>query len=141
MISPAPSSRLQRRLFVRAIAQRDHRRRGLSVVELLAATVISLIVMGATVQLFGTVGAQISNGRSNIELSDRVRSAVERLRRDLRRRHRRHANLESPGRRQRIFRNDQGLANILGQERLATDQQQHHRPRSDAIRLHDSAVF
>ena len=56
---------------------------GLSVIELLAATVISLIVMGATVQLFGTVGAQISNGRSNIELGDRVRSAVERLRRDL----------------------------------------------------------
>jgi hypothetical protein len=84
MISPAPSSHLQRGLFVRARSRSAiDRRRGLSVIELLAATVISLIVMGATVQLFGTVGAQISNGRSNIELSDRVRSAAERLRRDL----------------------------------------------------------
>src|SRR5580658_6117891 len=79
MISPAPSSRFQHRCFTCARS-----RRGLSVIELLAATVISLIVMGATVQLFGTVGAQISNGRSNIELGDRVRSAIERLRRDLR---------------------------------------------------------
>jgi hypothetical protein len=79
MISPAPSSRLQLSVFLRARS-----RRGLSVIELLAATVISLIVMGATVQLFGTVGNQISNGRSNIELGDRVRSAIERLRRDLR---------------------------------------------------------
>ena len=78
MISPAPSSRFQRRCFTCA-----RPRRGLSVIELLAATVISLIVMGATVQLFGTVGAQISNGRSNIELGDRVRTAVERFRRDL----------------------------------------------------------
>ncbi len=79
MISPARVSRSQTKLPVRARS-----RRGLSVVELLAATVISLIVMGATVQLFGTVGNQISNGRSNIELGDRIRTAVERLRKDLR---------------------------------------------------------
>jgi hypothetical protein len=79
MISPARVSRSQTELPARARS-----RRGLSVVELLAATVISLIVMGATVQLFGTVGNQISNGRSNIELGDRIRTAVERLRKDLR---------------------------------------------------------
>jgi hypothetical protein len=72
MSLPAPANRFQ------------NRRCGLSVVELLAATVISLIVMGATVQLFGTVGAQITNGRSNIEASDRLRNTLERLRKDLR---------------------------------------------------------
>jgi len=79
MISPAPSFRLPSGRFAAARS-----RRGLTIIELLAATVISLIVMGATVQLFGTVGAQITNGRSNIELSDRLRSAIERLRKDLR---------------------------------------------------------
>lgn len=77
MISPAPRFRFSLRPAVFA-------RRGLSVVELLAATVISLIVMGATVQLFGTVGSQITNGRSNIEAGDRLRTAIERLRKDLR---------------------------------------------------------
>lgn len=77
MISPAPRFRFSLRPAVFA-------RRGLSVVELLAATVISLIVMGATVQLFGTVGSQITNGRSNIEAGDRLRTALERLRKDLR---------------------------------------------------------
>jgi len=79
MISPALVSRSQ---FSACFCARS--RRGLSLVELMAATVISLIVMGATVQLFGTVGNQISNGRSNIELGDRIRTAVERLRKDLR---------------------------------------------------------
>lgn len=77
MISPAP--RCSSSLGCRARS-----RRGLSVVELLAATVISLIVMGATVQLFGTVGNQITYGRSNIEQGDRLRGAIERLRKDLR---------------------------------------------------------
>ncbi len=77
MISPAPRFRFSLRRLISS-------RRGLSVVELLAATVISLIVMGATVQLFGTVGNQITNGRSNIEAGDRMRTTLERLRKDLR---------------------------------------------------------
>jgi hypothetical protein len=59
-------------------------RRGLSLVELMASLVITLIVMGATVQLFGTVSNAINFGRAGLETNDRVRSAVQRLRTDLR---------------------------------------------------------
>ncbi len=58
-------------------------RRGFSLIEMLASLVITLIVMGATVQLFGTVGSAINNGRAGLEQNDRVRSAQQVLRNDL----------------------------------------------------------
>ena len=61
---------------------RCHARRGLSLVELLASLVITLIVMAATVQLFGTVSNAINFGRAGLETNDRVRSVVKRLRTD-----------------------------------------------------------
>ena len=59
------------------------RRGGFSLIEMLASLVITLIVMGATVQLFGTVGSAINNGRAGLEQNDRVRSAQQVLRNDL----------------------------------------------------------
>ena len=54
-------------------------RRGLSLVEMLASLVITLIVMAATVQLFGTVTNAINFGRAGLETNDRVRSVVQTL--------------------------------------------------------------
>jgi hypothetical protein len=58
-------------------------RRGLSLVELMASLVITLIVMAATVQLFGTVTNAINFGRAGLETNDRVRSMAQRLRKDI----------------------------------------------------------
>jgi hypothetical protein len=61
-----------------------HGRRGLSLMELLIATTISIMIMGATVTLFGVVGERINGGRAMIEVSDRLRSTQNLLLRDLR---------------------------------------------------------
>ena len=58
-------------------------RRGLSLVEMMASLVITLIVMAATVQLFGTVTNAINFGRTGLETNDRVRSMAQRLRKDI----------------------------------------------------------
>jgi prepilin-type N-terminal cleavage/methylation domain-containing protein len=78
MKSPAIASLMPRKTAA------AFRRQGFTLVELLAATLISLLVMAATVTLFGVVGDKISYGRSSIELSDRLRAAQFRLRSDLR---------------------------------------------------------
>jgi hypothetical protein len=52
--------------------------------ELMIATTISIMVMGATVTLFGVVGDKINAGRAMIETNDRLRSTQNLLRRDLR---------------------------------------------------------
>ena len=51
--------------------------------ELLIATTISIMVMGATVTLFGVVGERINGGRAMIEVADRLRSTQNLLLRDL----------------------------------------------------------
>jgi hypothetical protein len=58
-------------------------RRGFTILELLIATLISLMVMGATVTLFGVVGDRITSGRAMIETNDRIRAAQNLLRLDL----------------------------------------------------------
>ncbi len=58
-------------------------RRGFSILELLIATLISLMIMAATVTLFGVVGDRISSGRAIIETNDRVRAAQNLLRTDI----------------------------------------------------------
>jgi len=63
---------------------RPHRgRRGMTLIEMLVATTITLIMMGLVAQLFGVFGQGISGGRSVIELTDQMRSASWRLRQDL----------------------------------------------------------
>src|SRR5207253_8932541 len=54
-------------------------RRGLSLMELLISTMLSIMVMAATVTLFGVVGERINGGRAMIETSDRVRAVENKL--------------------------------------------------------------
>jgi prepilin-type N-terminal cleavage/methylation domain-containing protein len=57
--------------------------RGMTLVEMLVATTITLIMMGLVAQLFGVFGQGVTGSRSVIELTDQMRSAGWRLRQDL----------------------------------------------------------
>ena len=70
--------------LVRPPFSRSVHRHGLSLMELLIATTISIMVMGATVTLFGVVGERINGGRAMIEVADRLRSTQNLLHHDLR---------------------------------------------------------
>jgi hypothetical protein len=69
--------------LVRPPFSRPVHRHGLSLMELLIATTISIMVMGATVTLFGVVGERINGGRAMIEVADRLRSTQNLLHHDL----------------------------------------------------------
>lgn len=58
-------------------------RRAVTLVEMLIALTMTLIVLGATVTMFGMIGESVNDTRSTIEMSDRLRSATMRLRADL----------------------------------------------------------
>jgi prepilin-type N-terminal cleavage/methylation domain-containing protein len=58
-------------------------RRGMTLVEMLVATAVSLILVGLVVQLFGVVGGSVTASRSLLESTDQLRSAAFRLRTDL----------------------------------------------------------
>jgi type II secretory pathway component PulJ len=59
------------------------RRRGYTLVEILVATTLSLMILGAVVQLFGTVGTSITQSRSILESAERLRAVQNRLQADL----------------------------------------------------------
>ncbi|HPU05662.1 MAG TPA: prepilin-type N-terminal cleavage/methylation domain-containing protein [Thermogutta sp.] len=59
------------------------RRSGFTLVEILVATAISLIMLGAVVAVFASVMQSINQARAVLETSDRLRSAAELLRADL----------------------------------------------------------
>lgn len=58
-------------------------RRGMTLVEMLVATAVTLILVGLVVQLFGVVGGSVTASRSLLESTDQLRSAAFRLRTDL----------------------------------------------------------
>lgn len=58
-------------------------RRGLTLVEMLIATVITLVMMAAVVFAFGLINDAIIYSRSTVEMTDRLRAAKERLQQDL----------------------------------------------------------
>jgi len=58
-------------------------RPGMTLVEMLVATAVSLILVGLVVQLFGVVGGGVTASRSLLESTDQLRSASFRLRTDL----------------------------------------------------------
>lgn len=62
-----------------SVNQRD----GFTLVEILVATVLTLVLMGMVVTVFGTVTEEISNSRASIETADRLRSTQLLLQRDL----------------------------------------------------------
>jgi hypothetical protein len=56
---------------------------GYTLVEILIATALTLLLMGVVVQLFGALGQSITDSRSTLESSERLRSAAARLQMDL----------------------------------------------------------
>ncbi|MEX0791983.1 MAG: type II secretion system protein, partial [Pirellulaceae bacterium] len=58
-------------------------RAGLTLVEMLVATALTLILFGAVAEMFARMGASVNDARSTIELSGNLRSAGNHLRRDL----------------------------------------------------------
>jgi type II secretory pathway pseudopilin PulG len=58
-------------------------RAGMTLVEMLIATTITLIIMAAVAEVFGLFGAGVSDSRAVLELTDQMRSAAYRLRQDL----------------------------------------------------------
>ncbi len=56
---------------------------GFSLVELLVASMLSLLIMGAVASLLGDFGRTVSDGRAVMELSSRLRNTGWRLRQDL----------------------------------------------------------
>jgi hypothetical protein len=57
--------------------------RGFSLVELLVASMLSLLVMGSVAVLFAEFGRSVSDGRAMTDLNTRTRNAAWRLRQDL----------------------------------------------------------
>lgn len=58
-------------------------RHGMTLVEMLVATTITLVMMGLVAQLFGAFGQGVTGSRSVIELTDQMRAVGWRLRQDL----------------------------------------------------------
>ena len=61
----------------------DVSRGGMTLVEMLVATAVTLILVGLVVQLFGVVGNSVTASRSLLESTDQLRSTAFRLRTDL----------------------------------------------------------
>jgi prepilin-type N-terminal cleavage/methylation domain-containing protein len=59
------------------------RRHGMTLIEMLVATTITLIMMGLVAQVFGVFGQGVTGSRSVIELTDQMRSVGWQLRQDL----------------------------------------------------------
>ncbi len=56
---------------------------GYTLVEILVAAALTLLLMGAVVQMFGALGQSITDSRSFLEASERLNSAAARLQMDL----------------------------------------------------------
>lgn len=79
----APKRRAEGSALYCTNASRSMVARGFTLVEILVATVLTLILMGMVVTVFGTVTEEISNSRASIETADRLRSTQLLLQRDL----------------------------------------------------------
>ncbi len=59
------------------------RPQGYTLVEILVATALTLIMVAAVVQIFGSIGESVGDTRATLEMSDRLRSTRTRLEMDL----------------------------------------------------------
>ncbi|MFL2861420.1 MAG: type II secretion system protein J [Pirellulales bacterium] len=64
-------------------ASKQNDRRGMTLIEMLIATAVSLILMAAVAQVFAAFSGAMSNGRSILETDSRLRNVARRLRDDL----------------------------------------------------------
>ncbi len=62
---------------------RSRLRRGITLIEMMVALTITIIMMGTVITVFGFIGERVTDTRSVLETSDRLRSASHRLREDL----------------------------------------------------------
>ena len=58
-------------------------RNGMTLVEMLVATTITLIIMGIVAQLFGILGQGVTESRASMEMRSALRAVAQRLRLDL----------------------------------------------------------
>ena len=58
-------------------------RYGMTLVEMLVATTMTLVIMGVVVQLFGMVGNGVSASRASLGMSSELRTVAHALRNDL----------------------------------------------------------
>ena len=58
-------------------------RRGMTLVEMMVATTMTLIIMGIVAQLFGIMGKSVSGSRSTMDMSGQIRGVAQQLRTDL----------------------------------------------------------
>jgi hypothetical protein len=58
-------------------------RRGMTLVEMLVATTMTLIIMGIVAQLFGVLGNTVNSSRYTMDLAGRLRATANKLRQDL----------------------------------------------------------
>jgi len=58
-------------------------RKGYTLIEMLVATTLTLVMMGAVATVFGMIGEGISAARATLEMSDAMRATAQRLRTDL----------------------------------------------------------
>ena len=58
-------------------------RSGLTLIEMLVATTVTLILMAAIGQVFSTFGSSVSSSRTALDMNSRLRTAAWRLRQDL----------------------------------------------------------
>jgi prepilin-type N-terminal cleavage/methylation domain-containing protein len=59
------------------------RARGFTLIEVLVATTLTLLLMGAVVTMFGRIGNSVADSRSTLEMADRLRSTAAILQKDL----------------------------------------------------------
>jgi type II secretory pathway component PulJ len=57
--------------------------RGFTIVELLVTTALTLLMMAAVVAMFSRIGTSVTDARSTLEMTDRLRAAALRLQMDL----------------------------------------------------------
>jgi len=58
-------------------------RKGYTLIEMLVATTLTLVMMGAVATVFGMIGEGVSAARATLEMSDAMRATAQRLRTDL----------------------------------------------------------
>lgn len=66
-----------------ALPRRAHVRFGYTLVEILVGTLLTLLLLMAVVQIFGTVSESIANSRAALEMAEQLRGAQLQLHRDL----------------------------------------------------------
>jgi hypothetical protein len=63
--------------------ERRSPRDGMTLVEMLVATTMTLIIMGIVAQLFGIMGKSVTGSRSTLDMSGQIRGVAHQLRMDL----------------------------------------------------------